>query len=164
MVIRQANKSDISILLTLLRDSFKEVAKRFDLTVKNCPKYVAFYTKERLASDFEKGMKYYILLQDNRPCGCIALEQASPDVCYLGRLAVLPRHRNKGYGKALVNHILDRAQEIGVKRVELGMISKERKLKNWYRKFGFVNKGTKKFDHFPFTVAFMYKELSREQE
>jgi N-acetylglutamate synthase-like GNAT family acetyltransferase len=163
MVIRQAKKSDISILLTIIRDSFKEVAKRFDLTVENCPRYVAFYTEERLISDFEKGMKYYILYEDGRPCGCIAIEEASPDLCYLGRLAVLPEYRNKGFGRALVNHVFEQAEKIGFKRIEIGMISKDKKLKNWYRRFGFENKGKKKFDQFPFIVAFMYKELNRKQ-
>jgi len=89
----------------------------------------------------------------------VALEEADPDVCYLGRLSVLPRHRRKGYGEALVNYIFDQAKTIGYRRVEIGIISKHRKLKNWYKKFGFVQKGTKKFDHLPFTVAFMYKKL-----
>ena len=159
MKIEQANKCDISILVTLLRDSFKDVAQKYGLTIENCPKHVAFYTKERLDEDFDKGMKYYILYVDNEPYGCVALKQAKPEVCYLGRLAVLPEHRNKGYGEALVNYIFKQADLSGAQREEIGMISKDRKLKNWYRKFGFVNKGTKKFNDFPFTVAFMYKNI-----
>ena len=159
MSIRQARKSDISILVTLLRDSFMDVAEKFHLTIENCPKHVAFYTQERLTSDLKKGMKYYILSDNDESCGCVALKKAESGVCYLGRLAVLPKHRNKGYGKMLVNHLFKQAKRIGAQSVEIGMISKDKKLKNWYRKFGFVNKGTKKFDDFPFTVAFMYKEL-----
>jgi N-acetylglutamate synthase-like GNAT family acetyltransferase len=162
MVIRQAKKSDINILLTIIRDSFKNVAKRFDLTFENCPGYVAFYTEEKLKSDFKRGMKYYILYEDGQPCGCIALEKARPDLCYLGRLAVLPEHRNKGFGKALVNHLFEQARKTGICRIEIGMISKDRKLKNWYRRFGFENKETKRFNQFPFIVAFMYKELNRK--
>ena len=159
MKIKQANKSDISVLVTLLRDSFIGVAQKYGLTIENCPKHVAFYTKKRLDEDLTKGMKYYILFVDDAPCGCVALIPAKSGVCYLGRLAVLPKHRNKGYGKMLVNHIFEQALKIRVKRVEIGMVSKDRKLKNWYRKFGFTNKGTKKFDDFPFTIAFMYKNL-----
>ena len=159
MKIKRANKKDISVLVALLCDSFKEVAEKYKLTIKNCPKHVAFYTQERLTSDLKNDMKYYILYVDNEPCGCVALKSTESDLCYLGRLAVLPAQRNKGYGNMLVNHIFEQALKIGFKRVEIGMISKNKKLKNWYRKFGFSDKNTKKFDDFPFTIAFMYKNL-----
>ena len=80
-------------------------------------------------------------------------------MCYLQRLAVLPKYRRKGLGKALVNHIFDKAIEMGMQRIEIGIISEDTKLKNWYRKFGFIQKGTKKLDHLPFIVAFMSVEL-----
>jgi len=164
MIIRDAEKVDRDVLITLIRDSFCDVAEKFALTAESCPKFPAFNAKERVEGDFEKGMKYYILYEDNMPCGCIALEKASPDLCYLGRLAVLPEHRNKGFGQALVDHLFEQARKFDIRRVEIGIISKHRKLKNWYRKLGFIEKGIKKFDHLPFNVAFMYRELSREQE
>ena len=164
MKIRKAKKSDKDVLTALIRDSFRDVAEKFSLTAESCPKFPAFDAKERIAGDFEKGLKFYILEEKDRACGCVALEKAGPDLCYLGRLAVLPEHRNKGYGHALVNHLFEQAGKIGIRRVEIGIISKHRKLKNWYRKFGFTQSRTRKFEHLPFTVAFMYKELSREQE
>jgi len=159
MKIKKANKNDISVLVTLLRNSFKEVAEKYGLTIENCARHVAFYTEKRLDEDLAKGMKYYILYVDDEPRGCVALIPAKSGVCYLGRLGVLPKHRNKGYGKMLVNHIFEQSQNIGFERIEIGMVSKDKKLKNWYRKFGFKNNGTKKFDDFPFTVAFMYKDI-----
>jgi N-acetylglutamate synthase-like GNAT family acetyltransferase len=159
MIIRNAHKADKSVLVYLLRESFRDVAEKFALTVENCPKFAGFNARERVETDFEKGLKYYILEEHGRACGCVALEKAGADVCYLGRLAVLPEHRNKGFGGALVNHLFERARRMGIRRVEIGLISKHRKLKKWYKKFGFVQNRTKKFDHLPFIVAFMYKEL-----
>jgi len=104
-------------------------------------------------------LKYYILKENGRACGCVALEKAGPDVCYLGRLAVLPEHRNKGFGQALVIHVFEQAKKMRIRRVEIGLISKHRKLKKWYKKLGFAQKRTKKFDHLPFIVAFMCKKL-----
>jgi len=164
MIIRNANEADKDILIALIRESFRDVADKFAITAESCPKFPAFNAKERVEGDFEKGLKYYILEEAGRACGCIAIEKAGPDLCYLGRLAVLPKHRNKGFGQALVNHLFEQAEKIGFKRVEIGIISKHRKLKKWYSKFGFIQKGTKKFEHLPFSVAFMYKELNREQE
>jgi N-acetylglutamate synthase-like GNAT family acetyltransferase len=159
MIIRQANNADIVVLVTLLRSSFRDVAERFGITEENNPKSLAFCTNERVESDLEKDLTYYILEKDGLPCGCVALERAKPGVCYLMRLAVLPGHRGKGYGKILVHHIFEKTRAAGARRVEIAMISKDRKLKNWYKKLGFIQKSTKKYDHLPFTVAFMYRKL-----
>jgi len=159
MNIREANEADVGTLVTLLRESFRDVAERFELTVENCPKNLAFCTDQRIRADIERGLSYYILEQDGEPCGCVALEKASSDVCYLERLAVLPEHRRKGYGKMLVEHIFDEAAGNGSQRVEIGIIAEDTKLRNWYGKFGFVPKSTKTFDHLPFVVAFMSAEI-----
>ncbi len=159
MVIKEASKADISILLDILRKSFAGVAERFNLTVENCPKNLAFCTEQRIDDDFARGLQYYMLENEGQMGGCVALEKASDEVLYLERLAVLPEHRRKGFGTALVNHFFDRANEIGARRVEIGIISKDMELKNWYKRFGFISKGTRKFDHLPFVVEFMYKEL-----
>jgi GNAT superfamily N-acetyltransferase len=159
MLIRDAIKADKDILIALIRDSFRDVAEKFALTVENCPKFGGFNAKKRVEADFEKGFPYYILEENGRACGCVALEKAGSEMCYLGKLAVLPEYRNKGFGRALVNHLFKQAKKNGVRRVEIALISKHRKLKKWYKKFGFVQFRTKKFDHLPFIVAFMYKEL-----
>jgi N-acetylglutamate synthase-like GNAT family acetyltransferase len=159
MIIRDANEADIDTLVTLLRISFRDVAERFELTIENCPKNLAFCTKERIKSDLDRGLRYYILEKDGQPCGCVAIEKAGPDVCYLERLAVLPQHRRKGFGKTLVNHIFDQAGKNGAQKIEIGIISEDTKLKKWYMKSGFVQKATKKFDHLPFIVAFMSAEI-----
>ncbi len=160
MDIRQASEADISILLTILRKSFADVAKRFQLTVENCPKNLAFCTEQRIKDDFARNLKYYILQEGGQPCGCVALEIANSTVCYLERLAVLPEYRRKGFGKALARHVLATAIEMGMQRVEIGIISEDTELKDWYQKFGFVHKGTRKFDHLPFIVEFMCMELN----
>jgi len=146
-------------VVDLLRRSFATVAERFGLTMENCPKNVAFYTEERFAEDLERGMQYYLLEDDGQICGCIALERAKPEMAYLGRLAVLPEQRHKGLGRALVHHIFSEARRIGVRRVEIGIIEEDTRLKDWYRRLGFVPTGTKTFDHLPFVVGFLAIEL-----
>lgn len=159
MKIRPANAHDTQTVVNLLRRACVTVAQRFGLTQENCPKSPAFYTEDRVEADLERGVQYYLLEDDGEVCGCVALEKATPEVGYLERLAVLPEHRSKGYGSALVRHVLAQAQSVGLNRVGIGIISDDTRLKEWYRHFGFVETGTKEFDHLPFVVAFMEKEL-----
>jgi N-acetylglutamate synthase-like GNAT family acetyltransferase len=159
MVIKEASKADISILLDIIRKSFAGVAKKFNLTVENCPKNLAFCTEQRIEDDFARGLQYYMLDNDGQTCGCVALEKASDEIFYLERLAVSPEYRRRGFGTALVNHVFDQVKETGAIRVEIGIISKDMELKSWYKRFGFISKGTRRLHHLPFVVEFMYKEL-----
>ena len=159
MSIRNANRDDILVLLEIIRKSFRDVTVRFGITQENCPRSTAFYTKERLEEDFGKGKSYYLLEDDGHLCGCVGVERADGQVCYLQRLGVLSEYRGKGFGEVLVRHVFKEAKDTGMKRVEIGIISKDMRLKGWYEKLGFVSKGTKEFDHLPFLVEFMFKEL-----
>jgi hypothetical protein len=58
-----------------------------------------------------------------------------------------------------VNHAVDKAQQLGVHRVELGTISAQAELRRWYEKQGFSVTTTAQFEHLPFEVTFMRKVL-----
>ena len=103
----------------------------------------------------EKGARYFVLDAEGISCGCVALEPASPEVCYLERLAVLPPQRRRGYGKALVDRVLHEAKELGAQHVDIGIIAEHTELREWYRKIGFVEQTTATFPHLPFQVLFM---------
>jgi ribosomal protein S18 acetylase RimI-like enzyme len=159
MTIRPINANDMQTLVDLIRRACATVAEQFGLTPENCPKSPAFYTIGRLEEDIDRGVQYYLLEDAAEVRGCVALERAKPDICYLERLAILPEHRSKGFGTALVRHAFTEAAVLGVKRIEIGIIAEDTKLTEWYRRFGFELTGTKTFDHLPFVVAFMAKEL-----
>lgn len=164
MTIRPINADDLPRLLDIIRRACATVAKRFGLTPENCPKTAAFYTMDRLRADLDRGVQYYLLEGNNEACGCVALENAKPGVCYLERLAVLPEHRSQGYGTALVRHAFAEAMAMGIRRIEIGIIAEDTRLKEWYRRFGFELTGTKTFDHLPFLVAFMATDLPQEPD
>jgi ribosomal protein S18 acetylase RimI-like enzyme len=77
----------------------------------------------------------------------------------MDKLAVLPEYRHKGYGRRLVEFVLDDVKRHKGERVALGIINESTVLKNWYIGNGFAETGTKKFEHLPFTVCFMEKSL-----
>jgi len=159
MEIREAGRSDIHVLASLIRDSFRDVAERFDLTLENCPTHPSFCTDAWVEKDMDKGVRYFLLELEDRPCGCVAIERAGDEVCYLERLAVLPSCRRRGYGEVLVRKVEEEAKAVGALRLEIGIISTQRDLRDWYAERGFGEKGRKNFEHLPFEVTFMALEI-----
>ena len=163
MTIRVIQENEITTIVNVLRRSFADVAQRFALTLENCGKNPAFCTEQRVSDERAKGAVFHVLEDNGQVCGCVALERPQPEVVYLERLGVLPEHRSKGFGRALVHHILAEARAAGATRVEIAIIAEDTPLKNWYQQLGFVQTSTRKFDHLPFVVAFMAKELRSRQ-
>ena len=157
--IREVDSADISLLSELIRLSYRDVADRFKLTPANCPKHPSNYTDEWVENDFAKKVSYYILEHRGIPAGCVAIEKANADLCYLERLAVLPHARQKGLGSQLVKHVFHTVREFGSKNISIGIIARQTELKQWYQKFGFIEGETKEFSQLPFQVTFMTYEL-----
>lgn len=155
MNIRQASISDTETLSDIIRHSYQTVADRFGLNNSNCPKHPSNCTSEWINSDFERGVIYFILVTDGKETGCVALEKADHELCYLERLAVIPDYRNNGFGKDLVDYVFNEAKILGCKRISIGIISKQQDLMDWYSRIGFKEGVTKSFDHLPFDVTFM---------
>jgi len=159
MQIKVANLDDVAILSGLIRNSYRDVAQRFDLTPENCPKHPSNCTDEWIRNDFARGVSYYILEHNGQPTGCAALEISDPDISYLERLAVLPDNRRKGFGRKLVDHVFHQAKDSGINKISIGIIASQTDLKRWYQKIGFIKGDTKEFKHLPFPVIFMIYNL-----
>ena len=159
--IRTCTQEDIGVLIEIIRSSFQDVAERFGLTQENSPHHPSNCTEDWIQKDMERGVPYFIIEDGNLVLGCVALELANSEVCYLERLAVLPNQRQRGFGKALVTHVLSTAKPLGVHRVNIGIIAEHTELKNWYKRIGFVEGESKDFSHLPFRVTFMSYEVDK---
>jgi N-acetylglutamate synthase-like GNAT family acetyltransferase len=153
--IRICTKKDAQVLVEITRKSFQDVADRFGLTPENAPRHPSNCTVDWIRNDMEDGVIYYAIENLNHIVGCVALEKANSELCYLERLAVLPNQRRRGFGKALVQHALSEAELLGVNYVSIGIIAEQTELKNWYTGLGFVEGESKEFAHLPFRVTFM---------
>lgn len=153
--IRNASASDVSLLVHIIRASFRDVAERFSLTPENCPKHPSNCAPAWIESAMKKDIRYFILECEGTPCGCVGVERVQPEVCYLERLAVLPQYRGRGFGRALVNRVLEQATSDGAERVEIGIIAEQHDLRDWYSNIGFLETDTAQYPHLPFTVRFM---------
>jgi GNAT superfamily N-acetyltransferase len=77
-LIVQATEKDIDRLSRLIRDSFADVARRFELTPQNCPKHPSNYSSKWVARDLARGVRYFILIADDTAVGCVGVENPSP--------------------------------------------------------------------------------------
>ncbi len=159
-MIREANIEDSEILADIISESFKDVANRFSLTPENCPRHPSNYTASWVESDFKRGVRYFILYQDNTPVASVGLEIPGPEVCYLERLSVVPEMRGNRFGIELVRHTIKCAASNGIQKISIGIIDKHTELKKWYKNLGFIETGTRSFPHLPFTVCFMELEFN----
>lgn len=161
--IRPTTREDLPHSLSVIRSSFNTVAVEMNLTIDNCPGHTAFTTMEKLL-DLHGKATCFGLYVDGTQIGFVAAEKVGDgEIYYLDKLAVLPDKRHKGYGAQLVMCVLGYAAGHGAKIVSLGMIDSHTVLKEWYRSLGFQEKGTRKFDHLPFTVCFMDLDLSAQK-
>jgi N-acetylglutamate synthase-like GNAT family acetyltransferase len=159
--IRICTKEDTEVLTEIIRKSFQDVAERFGLTQENTPRHPSNCTVDWIRKDMEDGVSYFAIENKNQVVGCVALEQADSEICYLERLAVLPDQRRHGFGKALVEHALSEAKLLGVDYVSIGIIAEQTELKNWYKRLGFVEGESRTFQHLPFLVIFMSYGINR---
>ncbi len=150
------NRNKVENILDIIRLSNETVAKNFGLTRENAPGHTSFLTKEKLLTNKEN-KSLYCLENGTDIYGCVILEKPanSENGFFLENLSVLPEFRHKGYGKILVEHIIDTVKKLKGQKISIGLIDENEILKKWYLALGFEIVGTKKFKHLPFTVCFM---------
>jgi len=159
-MIRTADESDAKLLAMIINQSHADVARQFNLTPENCPKHPSNCADEWIENDLARGVSYYLADYQGEPAGCIALEHANPDMCYLERLSVLPENRRNGLGRRLVEHVFKVAADLDVWEIGIGIIADFIELKEWYKKLGFREGETRAFAHLPFRVLLMTYRLS----
>ena len=152
------NGPDLKNSVAVIRNSFQTVAIEFGLNELNCATHPSLMTLDKLL-ELEKKARLFGLFLNDVQVGFVAVEKADDSLYYMDKLAVMPEHRHKGYGRKLVEFVLDYAKKNKGEKVSLGMIDGSEVLKNWYQQLGFEVIGTKNFEHLPFTVCFMEKEL-----
>lgn len=161
MIKKVSQKNNFEILAKLLNDSFLTVAKEFGLTKENCPTNNAFISAEDLRSQSDDNREFYCLWENEMPYGFIAIEKSKreEETYYIEKVAVHPDHRHRKAGLLLMNFATDRIKNLGGKKISIGVIDTNTRLKEWYRQQGFIQTGVRVFEHLPFDVCYMEKLL-----
>lgn len=85
---------------------------------------------------------HLVLYVNNEPIGTgrILLDN---NVCVIGRIAVLKEYRGKHYGKLVMNEIVKKTKELGIKKAELHA---QTHALGFYKALGFVEYGEEYLD------------------
>ena len=163
-MIRQIERCEIEKCVEVIRKSFLTVAQEYGFTEENAPRFTAFATTtERLNFQYEEGRPMYGYFDENRQIfGYYSLHIQENEECELNNLCVLPQYRHRRIGEALFCHALATASYKGCKKMNIGIVEENKKLRTWYEKLGAKHIGTKKFDFFPFTCGYMEKDIFEE--
>lgn len=148
----------------LIIGSFKTLADDFGLTIENCPANVAFMEYRQLIEMKEKGIKMFGLFLEGTQIGFVAIESAGKETYYIERLSVLPEFRNKGYGTKLLDFAFNYVKKVGGEKISIALMDNNVLLKNWYSAYGFKETEKKEFDHLPFIVCFMAKDINTKDK
>lgn len=159
-MIKQVNEENLAECADVIRKSFMTVADEFGFTAENAPRFTAFATtRDRLSRQLlEERRPMYAEFDGDSIVGYFSLSVQGGE-CELNNLCVLPECRHGGLGGELLKSAFDTAKRLGCTRVNIGIVEENKTLREWYEGYGFVHTGTKKFDFFPFTCGYMYKEL-----
>jgi len=163
MIKKVTEKDNFKSLAKLLNDSFITVIDDLGITKDNCPSHNAFIDDVTLKSKLiAANREFYQLEINGSSIGFIAIEKSKSekDTFYIEKVAVHPDFRHEGLGNQLMDFATKRILDLGGKKISIGLIDTNTELKNWYQNQGYLETGTKIFDHLPFNVCFMDKRLN----
>ena len=144
---------------SVIRASFKTVADEFNLTRENIPTHGTFMSAERMVNEYNAGTLAFGYFSDGKMIGTVELSDHGEGLWFLNKLAVLPNFRHTGIGAALLDFADNYVKDHGGNKISVSIIEESLRLKKWYISHGYIHMGTKIFDHIPFTVGYLIKEV-----
>lgn len=100
----------------------------------------AIYVSDKIAEQIESGEQQYLILEeDGKPVAFASYSPRSEDaaVYKLHKLYCLTTAQGKGYGKHLINAVVNATQHAGVMVLELN-VNRNNKAIDFYKKSGFT--------------------------
>lgn len=97
-----------------------------------------------ILGNLRRGCPHRIALVQERVvgwCDVLPIERQTRAHCGVLGIAVLPEHRGRGIGSALLRSTIDDARRFGLKRIELSYRSGNTAVGALYERFGFVLEG-----------------------
>lgn len=96
----------------------------------------------------------YGYFDNNRIVGFLSLLPKDSQI-NIHDLAILPEYQCNGFGSELIKFTIDKATELNYKKIKLGMVDNNEKLKKWYEKQGFKTVKLLNFEKVTYKVGIM---------
>jgi diamine N-acetyltransferase len=154
-----ADANDAEGLAQLIAAAFQDVADRFGLTRDNCPGHTSFITADEVRRGMGFGNRYFMAFLEKTVCGAIAIRLPKDGASIIEKVSVLPPFRHRGIGRRLMEHAFAEAKRCGAAAAEIGIIATQTDLRAWYESFGFQATRQTHYQHLPFDVLHMRKEI-----
>ena len=107
----------------------------------------------------EENRPMYAYVDNGKIIGFYSLLRQEGNAIELNNLCVSPACRHNGIAKSLLRHAYEVSRNLGCTKMNIGIVEENQVLRRWYEANGFVHTGTEKFDFFPFTCGYLYRDL-----
>ena len=148
LTLRDATPSDTEAVYQVTKAAYEEYRGSLDP-----PSGVDKETLEAAENALHEGSAVLALV-DGIVVGAARYEQRDNGSLYVGRLAVLPSHRRRGIGRALMGAVEERARRLGSARVTLGVRDQLPQNRAFYESLGYRVDGHRShpgYDHVTWT-------------
>jgi GNAT superfamily N-acetyltransferase len=153
--LREATDADVPTMAGLIHAAFHEYAGVLD-PPSGAHKETAERLREKLA-----GERAVLVLLGELPVGCVFYADQGEHM-YFGRLAVLPEYRNRGISAVLIAYVEQRARELGLPRVQLGVRVALPHLRARYERLGYRVIEERRHDGYTEPTYVMMEKLLEE--
>ena len=140
--IREASETDIPTMQDIADRSYLVAYRGIHSEEQNLYMKNMMYSTESLLEQMRTGSRFFLVYANETATGYCAIKPVAgePDVIYIDKLYVLPDMKFKGFGKALIERVLEEAG----KRDNISIIRLDVNRSNpsiaFYKSFGFTTK------------------------
>ena len=97
------------------------------------------YSREKITDQVENNKQsFLLLLEEDKPVAFAAYSprEEDPEIYKLHKLYCLPVTQGKGYGKVLINEVIDKTKQAGKQTLDLN-VNRHNNAKSFYERMGF---------------------------
>jgi GNAT superfamily N-acetyltransferase len=159
LTIRTATETDASAIAAIVVQSFRKQAELLGISQLEHPNYVAFETEANVRRRIEAGVHVALASSGDQFIGTVSCAYSRDEPAEILRLAVLPSHRGKHYGRELMTYAEDRLAVAGAAAVEISIVARFRRLQAYYEELGYSATRFKSVRSLPFELLYMQKAI-----
>lgn len=137
--IRQATEADTEIIRQLAEDTWWPTYG--PILAKEQIEFMLgeIYSAEKISQQLRTGEQQFLILTENTEPVAFAgysPRTEDPEIYKLHKLYCLPKTQGNGYGKILINAVIEKVKEAGKHTLDLN-VNRHNKALNFYQKMGF---------------------------